>query len=162
MVVRSQRLVTAAAALSAGGRYSLIWLASAAAGIAVGSDRSVFGVFFVAIVGEWVLTNGPLKLLFRRARPDNSDVHAMIPAWLHPPRSSSFPSGHSSAAAFATVIWWAFSPVAGVVAALVAALMGLSRIVLRAHHPSDVVAGFLWGAALAGVSLVLFGGSLPS
>ena len=162
MVVPSQGLVTAAAALSAAGRYSLLWLGAAAFGVALGSDRAGFATFLVVIVGEWVLTNGPFKLVFRRERPDNSDVQAMLPSWLHPPRSSSFPSGHSSAAAFATVIWWAYSPLAGVAAALVALLMGLSRVVLRAHYPSDVVAGLLWGAALAGLSLALFGGSLPS
>ncbi|NNF53169.1 MAG: phosphatase PAP2 family protein [Acidimicrobiales bacterium] len=162
MVIPSQGLVTAAAALSAAGRYSMLWLAAAGLGVALGSDRSSFVVFVLAVLAEWVLTNGPVKLLFRRDRPDNSDVQAMVPTWLHPPRSSSFPSGHSSAAAFATVIWWAYSPVAGVAAALAALLMGLSRIVLRAHHPTDVVAGLLWGAALAGLSLAVFGGSLPS
>lgn len=139
----------------------MVWLVAAGLGVAVGSDRAGFAVFLLAVLGEWVLTNGPIKLLFRRERPDNSDVRAMLPSWLHPPRSSSFPSGHSSAAAFATVIWWAYSPVAGVIAALLAVLMGLSRVVLRAHHPSDVTAGLLWGAVLAGLSLLLFGGALP-
>ncbi len=162
MVVPSQRSVTAAAALSAAGRYSLLWLAAAGLGLALGSDRAGFVVFLLAVLGEWVLTNGPIKLLFRRERPDNSDVRAMLPSWLHPPRSSSFPSGHSSAAAFAAIIWWAYSPAAGVAAGMVAVLMGLSRIVLRAHHPGDVAAGLLWGGVLAGLSLAIFGGALPS
>lgn len=154
-------MVTAAAALSAAGRYSMVWLGFSALGAMAADDRTGFAVFFVAVAVEWMVTNGPLKLLFRRTRPDNADVVDLLPDWLHPPRSSSFPSGHSSAAAFSAVIWWSWSPLAGVVVAILAAAMGASRIVLRAHHRSDVVAGWLWGALLGGLALALLGDALP-
>lgn len=154
--------VLGAAALSYAGRYSLLWMASAAFGWLFGNDRAGFFVFLLAIVGEWILTNGPVKLLFRRERPDSSGIAHLIPSWLHPPRSSSFPSGHSSAAAFATIIWWAWSPVTGIVCAVFAIAMGASRIVIKAHHPSDVAAGFAWGAALAGLCLAVARDSFPS
>lgn len=139
----------------------MVWLGAAALGVMAADDRSGFAVFVVAVAIEWVVTNGPLKLLFRRTRPDNSDVADLLPDWLHPPRSSSFPSGHSSAAAFSTVIWWSWSPVAGAVSAILAAAMGASRIVLRAHHRSDVAAGWLWGALLGGLALAVLGDALP-
>ncbi len=147
--------IVAAAALSAAGRYSMLWLAAAGLGLIFGSDRVGFAGFLAAIAVEWVLTNGPVKLLFRRQRPDNSSVVDLIPDWLHPPRSSSFPSGHSSAAALSTVLWWAWSPVTGVICLIAALAMGLSRIVLKAHHPSDVAAGLAWGAGLGTLCLVL-------
>ena len=139
----------------------MIWLVGAAMGLVFGSDTRGFALFLLFITTEWVITNGPVKLLFRRERPDNTDVLPMIPLWLHPPRSSSFPSGHSSAASFATVIWWAWSPVTGLICGALALLMGLSRLVLRAHHPTDVAAGLAWGALLAGLALAVFGDSLP-
>lgn len=133
----------------------MLWLAAAGLGLAFGDDRVGFAGFLAALGVEWVLTNGPVKLMFNRQRPDNSSVAHLIPTWLHPPRSSSFPSGHSSAAALSTVVWWAWSPVAGVICLVVAVSMGLSRIVLKAHHPSDVIAGLAWGAALGALCLVL-------
>ncbi|MFW2383664.1 MAG: phosphatase PAP2 family protein [Acidimicrobiales bacterium] len=152
----------AAAAMSAAGRYSMLWMAAAGLGVLFSSDRVGFLWFEVAIVAEWVFTNGPVKLLFRRERPDNSDVRAMLPDWLHPPRSSSFPSGHSSAAAFATVIFWSWSPVAGIVCGIVALAMGASRVIIRAHHRTDVLAGFVWGAILAALALAVLGDRLPT
>ena len=154
-------MVTFAAGMSAAGRYSMIELGAAGLGVLLATDRIGFVWFIAAIVFEWLFTNGPFKLLFRRERPDASDVTAMLPDWLHPPRSSSFPSGHSSAAAFATVIWWSWSPVAGVVALVVALAMGASRIIIRAHHRTDVVAGVLWGAGLAALTLAVLGDRLP-
>ncbi len=148
--------------MSAAGRYSMLWLAAAGLGLLFAGDRTGFGWFAAAIVAEWVLTNGPVKLLFRRERPDTADVRAMIPDWLHPPRSSSFPSGHSSAAAFATVIFWSWSPPAGLLCGVVALAMGASRVIVRAHHRSDVLAGFLWGVVLAGVALAMVGDQLPT
>jgi membrane-associated phospholipid phosphatase len=58
---------------------------------------------------------------------------------------ASFPSGHaitSFALAFAVSALW---PQARVAMAVYAVLIALSRLVLLAHHPSDVVAGALVG-----------------
>jgi undecaprenyl-diphosphatase len=58
---------------------------------------------------------------------------------------ASFPSGHaiaSFALAFAVTAVW---PQARVVMIVYAFLIALSRLVLLAHHPSDVVAGALIG-----------------
>ena len=148
--------------MSAAGRYSMIQTVAAALGVLLATDRIGFVWFVGVIVAEWVFTNGPVKLMFRRERPDASDVVAMLPDWLHPPRSSSFPSGHSSAAAFATVIWWSWSPVAGIVALLLTVAMGASRIIIRAHHRTDVAAGLIWGAGLALLAIAVLGDRLPT
>ena len=60
---------------------------------------------------------------------------------------SSFPSGHaitSFALAFAVTAIWPRARVAMIVYAV---LIAISRLVLLAHHPSDVVAGALIGVA---------------
>lgn len=63
----------------------------------------------------------------------------------------AFPSGHTTtAAAAALVVFLWFDKRWSWVGFLVVALVGLSRCLLLAHYPSDVVAGVVLGAASAG------------
>lgn len=62
---------------------------------------------------------------------------------------NSFPSGHTSAAtAFATVLWLVHRKRGGLLL-LGAAAIAVSRLYLRDHHFSDVVAGTFLGAGTA-------------
>jgi undecaprenyl-diphosphatase len=61
----------------------------------------------------------------------------------------SFPSDHAAAAFAIAFAVFAFSRRAGAVFLAIAALIGLSRIALGMHYPSDVVAGMLVGLASA-------------
>ena len=112
--------------------------------------------YFVLSVGGAVLLNLLLKLFFGRARPQ------VIP-WLWQEGDTSFPSGHSSMAAALAVtvtalLWrtpyrWP-SAVLGVV---YTALMGLSRVYLGVHYPTDVLGGWALGLAWAGgVAMLLW------
>lgn len=104
--------------------------------------------FAFAVAGAMALNFGA-KLLFGRARPD---------LWvsLVPENDYSFPSGHAMGsmalvAALASLAWrtrWRW-PVL-VVGGLFVALVGLSRLYLGVHYPSDVLAG--WAAFLGWVA----------
>ena len=64
---------------------------------------------------------------------------------------NSFPSGHTCAAFAAGMIWlrtlpWRWGRITAVV---LAALMGLSRLYVGVHYPSDVLAGAIIGALCA-------------
>jgi undecaprenyl-diphosphatase len=62
---------------------------------------------------------------------------------------NSFPSGHTAAAtAFATALWLMHRKRGGVLL-FGAAVIAASRIYLRDHHFSDVVAGAFLGVAVA-------------
>ena len=65
------------------------------------------------------------------------------------PTSSSFPSGHTLAAfCAATVMCRAGDRAGNALLFTSAALVGLSRLHLRAHHASDVLGGAVIGTAL--------------
>jgi len=111
----------------------------------------------VSVPGGLVL-NALVKHAFERTRPVFDDVPAAIHTY-------SFPSGHTAGATvwwgFLLLIWCGFTPrpalrLSGiVVAVLLVALTALSRVVLGAHFPTDVVAGVAEGVAwLAGAWLL--------
>ncbi len=106
------------------------------------------GVLLAAsMVSAWLMTYA-LKALVDRARPE-----LWSDAWYW---GSSFPSGHTlSTAAFATasalIAWriWPCSRYAALPLALLwICLVGLSRLVLGVHWPSDVLAAVCLGAFL--------------
>lgn len=65
---------------------------------------------------------------------------------------NSFPSGHTSAALAAATACWGTLPSKwrGIILAL-AVLMGLSRLYVGVHYPSDVLAGALVGMFCGGL-----------
>jgi undecaprenyl-diphosphatase len=67
----------------------------------------------------------------------------------------SFPSAHAAdTAAAAAVVSWAAPPVAPLAIALVV-LVGISRVYLGVHYPSDVVAGWVLGAAIGALLIAI-------
>lgn len=129
------------------GEFSLIWhLANAGRGL-TGAGRFQQVPVLAALIGaESLLVNQGIKRIFRRTRPTISGDERFE---LRTPSTSSFPSGHASAAAFAATVltgwdgkrsaplWWTL---AGTVA--------VSRAYVRIHHGSDVVAGLATGTIL--------------
>lgn len=133
---------------SAAGDFSVIWhginLARVLAGTA---DRREAARLAVALGVESVLVNQVLKRLFARERPQ---VDTQRPHRLRTPSTSSFPSGHASSGALAASLLSQGSRL-GPVYATVAAVVATSRIHVRIHHGSDVVAGAAVGLAMGAV-----------
>lgn len=68
---------------------------------------------------------------------------------------NSFPSGHTSTAFAAGIVWLKLIPVKSLkaVAVVQALLMGLSRMYVGVHYPSDVLMGALVGTLCAVIAL---------
>jgi membrane-associated phospholipid phosphatase len=107
-----------------------------------------FGFLFLAI-GLPGLFGTIIKNMIGRARPfvggfDNPFLYHPF-AWR--PAYASLPSGHSTTAVAAAVAIGAIWPRSRAVMWAYAVTIMASRIFVMAHHPSDVIAGALVGAA---------------
>ena len=112
------------------------------------------GLFLIAIAGQAILHNGA-KLLIERVRPSAMLNYAVV-------EGSSFPSGHafSGLCLFASIAWLvtnrlenpAIKAAIWIATLLIVFLIGLSRIYIGVHYPTDVLAGWLaaaiWTAAV--------------
>lgn len=135
------------------GDFSLIWhMAGATRGI-TSDHHANQAVLFSALIGlESLLVNQGIKRLFRRQRPTVAG-DPRLP--VRRPSTSSFPSGHASAAGFAATLliaWdgWSWAPLWLALAVSV----GCSRVYVRIHHASDVIGGYGVGVALGVIARV--------
>jgi undecaprenyl-diphosphatase len=133
--------------LSSAADHSLLWLAIAGGREALGKARPETAVRLAAVlVVESAVTNVALKSLFRRIRPVlDPAMTGSLPWGLRRPITSAFPSGHATAGFTAAVFLSRADP--GPPWYLIAGLVGFSRVYVRLHHTSDVVAGAALGLA---------------
>jgi undecaprenyl-diphosphatase len=122
--------------------------------------RALWAILTVLVA--WGLQVGA-KDLVQRARPVVEDALEHAPG-------SSFPSGHATntaAAALATtLLLWPLLGRRGrvavpVVAGALTLVTAADRVFLGVHHPSDVVAGVLFGTAIVGASSIGYQGWSP-
>lgn len=146
-------LLKAIVDLTALGGWSLLTLLTiGVAGFLVALRKSWPALFVVASIAGGGLAGSLLKLLFQRARPD------LVPHLVEV-TSASFPSAHAMNSA---VTYLTLAALLGrtfesrrvriflMTSALLLTLMvGLSRIYLGVHWPTDVAAGWIIGAAWA-------------
>ena len=145
--------------LSSAADHGLVWVSIGALTAARHGDPGIALRLGAAMAVESGLTNGPIKMCFRRVRPEREEPHLPLPYGMHRPVTSSFPSGHS-ASAFTAATLLAGSPFAPVYFVL-AAGVAFSRVYVRMHHTSDIVAGAVLGVALGAIArrvLPLHGG----
>jgi YegS/Rv2252/BmrU family lipid kinase len=136
----------------------LVYAVTASAALALRRHPRA-AIWTIALMAVSVLADAALKALVNRPRP----------TWafpIHTLTSPSFPSGHATYAATAVGIAITLSSIyvrrrttrrwiAGAAIA-VGILVGLDRLLLGVHTMSDVLAGYLLGAAVVLTSLLVF------
>ena len=142
-----------------GGRAVLFWLVTVSAATML-IRRNYQLTAYLVVTGFGALALDPaVKLLVGRMRP-------MVPTPVTTAPGFSFPSGHTlNATVFYGVMLLVFLPiiprrlrklVTGLVVAIVL-LVGISRVALGAHYPSDVAGGWLLGVAWLAITAHAFG-----
>jgi membrane-associated phospholipid phosphatase len=149
--LRTPMLDRSMRALSRAADYSKLSL-SASAVLAIGGGpegRRAASRGLTSVVVTATVVNALIKPLAWRRRPDRAGASIPFARIVDMPRSRSFPSGHTAAAfAFATGAG-RVCPQTGPPLAVLAALVGYSRVHTGVHYPADVIAGALCGVILA-------------
>lgn len=135
-----------AVALSTLGDGGLVWILFAAALLLFPRTRRAGLAMALALISFQVLGNWVIKPLFARPRP--CDLNTAVALLVARPHGHSFPSGHTASSfACAFALWFQHSRLR-IPALLFSAAMGLSRLYLYVHFPTDVLGGMLLGLAL--------------
>lgn len=127
------------------GDSGLLWIALCLALLLFPQTRRAGAAVAVGLIMSLLCTNLVLKPLIQRTRPWL--VVEGLTALVVEHDMNSFPSGHTSAALAAAMACWGTLQkrwARGLVLAL-AIMMGLSRLYVGVHYPSDVLAGALVG-----------------
>lgn len=146
---RMEWLDPVVAGYTALGNAGLLWIALSLAMLCFKSTRKAGVMALAAMALGLLCTNVVLKHLVARPRPW-LDVAGLIPL-VAEPDPNSFPSGHTCAAFAAGMVWFKTLPWkwGRVLAVVLAVCMGLSRLYVGVHYPTDVIAGALVGAFCA-------------
>jgi undecaprenyl-diphosphatase len=127
------------------GDFSLIWLLlGAARGLRSERDERAAFRLGAGVLVESLLVNWVIKSVFRRKRPAWEVVRAYR---IRRPLTSSFPSGHATSAFSSAILLAEDDPLWPLYYA-VAVVVASSRVYVKIHHPSDVLAGVAIGVAL--------------
>ena len=109
----------------------------------------------ISLLLEFLLNNLIIKNLFARIRPYEVIDGLILLVGKAP--DYSFPSGHTgSAFALAVVIFMVMDRKYGIIALILASLMGFSRLYVGIHYPSDVLGGVILGIVTSVIAVKCF------
>lgn len=117
--------------------------------------RKVGILMMISLILEFILTNLIIKNWVARVRP--YEVIDGLTLMVGKATDYSFPSGHTgSAFALAVVVFMAMPGKYGIIALVLATLMGLSRLYVGIHYPGDVIGGMVLGIITSIIAVKCF------
>ena len=131
------------------GDAGLLFIALSLAMLLYKPTRKAGALALGAMILGLLVTNVTIKPLVERARP--WVTWPVIQPLVTEKDPNSFPSGHTCAAFAAAMVWVRTLPQRRdrVIVAVMAVLMGLSRLYVGVHYPADVLAGAVIGSLCA-------------
>lgn len=130
------------------GDEGYVWIAIAIVLVFVKKYRKVGFMVGASLLGSLVFNNMIVKNIVARPRPYRmiETLSILIPE----PGEHSFPSGHTSSSFAAGVVLYLMLPKKyGVPALILAFLIGISRLYVGVHYPTDVLGGMVMGTLIA-------------
>ena len=130
------------------GNAGVIWIVLSVGLLIPKKTRRVGVLALVSLLFSALINNVILKNVVARTRP--YDVIEGLTSLVGAQKDYSFPSGHTGSAFAAAVVMVRGLPKKfGIPILVFACLMGLSRLYVGVHYPSDVLTGVLIGTGIA-------------
>lgn len=130
------------------GDHGIIWIVLGLLLLVPKKTRKAGVLVLASLLGSLLVNNIWLKNLVARTRP--YEVLDELKLLIEAQRDYSFPSGHTgSSFAAAMAMYLTLPKKYGILALVGATLMGLSRLYVGVHYPTDVLAGMLTGILIA-------------
>lgn len=130
-----------------------IWIACTILLLLIPKTRKAGLAMGIALALEIVCCNVILKPFVARIRP--CDVNTAVQLLIERPLDYSFPSGHTASSFAAASALYFGRKKLWIPAAILAGLIGFSRLYLYVHYPTDVLAGALIGIMMGWIGFVL-------
>lgn len=136
------------------GDKGLIWILLTILLLCFEKTRKVGVMVVFALVASYWINNQILKNIVARVRPYDA-ISRLVPI-VQKPGGYSFPSGHTASSFAAAFIMYKRLPKKyGVPCLVLAVLIGLSRLYVGVHYPTDVVVGMFSGIVISWFSGML-------
>ena len=129
------------------GEVAIMWIVWGLVMLIFKKYRRCGFMVLLALIAGLLICNIALKNLVARTRPCYIDE--TIALLVGNPSEYSFPSGHSVSSMAAALTIFLHHKKMGIVAIILAILMGISRLYVFVHFPTDVYGGFIIGAFIA-------------
>ena len=130
------------------GNAGVIWIILSVGLLIPKKTRRVGVLTLVSLLFSALIDNVILKNVVARTRP--YDLIEGLTSLVGAQKDYSFPSGHTGSAFAAAVVMFLGLPKKfGIPILVFACLMGLSRLYVGVHYPSDVLGGVLIGTGIA-------------
>lgn len=142
--VRNPALTPLVKAITVLGNGAILWVLVSAAMLIPEKTRRTGLTSILALLVSLLINNIILKNLVARVRPYEV-IEGLVPL-IRRPWDYSFPSGHTGSSFAAAWVFYGKLPKRfGIPALVLAGLIGLSRLYLGVHYPTDVLFGVVSG-----------------